>query len=129
MTVSAPWPSSTVLASTVTLPSACSRTIASETDGAMLALIIMATPRPRSAASVRVQPIASAARERLSSNLPSIGVSPGANSSPWASRFCHRSSTGSRSSRRAASSISDSTAHASCGTPKPRKAPPGVVLV
>ncbi len=129
MTVRAPWPSSTVLASTVTLASACNRTIASETDGAMLALSIIATPRPRPAAIGWAQPIAAAARDRLSSNLPSIGVSPDANSSPWASRFWPRSSTGSRSSRRAASSISDSTAHASCGTPKPRKAPPGVVFV
>ena len=128
-TARAPCPISTVLARTVALPSACRRTIASDTVGPMLAFIIIATPRPRSAAAACVQRIASAARVKLSSNLPSIGVSPGANSSPWARRFCRRSSTGSRSRRRAASSSSDSKAQASWGTPKPRKAPPGVVFV
>jgi hypothetical protein len=43
----------------------------------MLAFIIIATPRPRSAAAACVQRIASAARVKLASNLPSIGVSPG----------------------------------------------------
>ncbi len=127
--VRAPWPISTVLASTVTLPSACSRTMASDTLGAIDAFSIAATPRARSAASGALHWIASAARPRLSSSLPSIGVSPGANSSPWASKFCRRRSTGSRPSASAATSISDSSAHASCGTPKPRNAPPGVVFV
>ena len=93
-TARAPCPISTVLARTVALPSACRRTIASDTVGPMLAFIIIATPRPRSAAAAWVQRIASAARVKLSSNLPSMGVSPGANSSPWARRFCRRSSTG-----------------------------------
>ncbi len=40
-----------MLASTVTLASAWRRTIASDTEGPILAFIIIATPRPRSAAS------------------------------------------------------------------------------
>ena len=50
-TARAPCPISTVLARTVALPSAWRRTIASDTVGPMLAFIIIATPRPRSAAA------------------------------------------------------------------------------
>ena len=65
-TARAPCPISTVLARTVALPSACRRTIASDTVGPMLAFIIIATPRPRSAAAAWVQRIASrGARQAL----------------------------------------------------------------
>jgi len=49
-TVRAPCPISTVLTRTEALPSACKRTMASDTDGATLAFIMAATPLARPAA-------------------------------------------------------------------------------
>ena len=60
----APWPISTVAVSNDALPSACSLTIALDTDGASGALIVQAMPLPLRGAERSFQPMAAAALRR-----------------------------------------------------------------
>ena len=84
-------------------------------------------PRPRPGAAGLRQSISCAASSTVSAQRPSAGVSPGMNASPGAARLRSRSSSGSRPSVRAASSMFDSPAQICCGLPKPRKAVDGTV--
>ena len=116
-----PWPASTLPASTSTLPSALMRTIAVDVLWVPPpSFIAQASPRPRPRASGAVQPTARAVCSSPSARSPSIGVSPATYSSPRLSRFLRRSASGSRPSRSAITSICDSPAHVTCGTPYPR---------
>ena len=95
----------------------------------MVAEDLMATPipRPRPGGSGSPQPMASAALRTDSCQSPSAGLSPGTTSSPRPARLRSRISSRSMPSRRAASSICDSTAQATCGVPNPRNAVAGGV--
>ena len=128
-TARAPCPISTVLARTVALPSACRRTIASDTDGPMLAFIIIATPRARSARG-RLRPadrlrgarqaLLELAVDRRLARRELLAV--GEQVLPAQLDGIEVEAPG----RVVEQGLE---AQASWGTPKPRNAPPGVVFV
>ena len=126
-TVRAPWPMSEVPAYTTTDPSASSRTIDVERPVVGPDLIPTAMPRPRPSGTGLPHPIRLAASRTLSAQSPSHGVSNGMNAWPLRARFRSRTSSRSRPSASAASSIVDSTAQLTCGAPNPRNAVDGTV--
>src|SRR5687767_13414266 len=125
-----PCPISTVLDSTVRLPSPSMRTPAADVDGVTVLFSATANPRPTAlrggASRFGVpQPIHLAVLLTISSKCTSCRCSLVANVSPSCSTLRSRISTGSSPSARAMSSIWHSPAQCACGAPYPRNAPAG----
>jgi hypothetical protein len=135
--VCVPCPISTLLVNNTAEPSALSRTTAEEFDGVIVVLIITANPLPRtlplgtrfSCSAFPFHLIASAAPLRQSAIPTDTNLSPVTNTSPSCTRFFNLISNGSIPSRLAMSSICDSYAQQTCGTPNPRYGPVGGVFV
>ena len=135
-TVSEPWPLSTAPVLSTTVPSSSRRTIADE-DSMPLMCGTQATPMPRRrppppsalAARFAAQPEASrtAVRQVVRSDFASS--MPATHSRSAWTALAMRRSIGSMPMRSAISSSCCSPAHATCGPPKPRKAPNRSLLV